>query len=301
VPISVREALEGEVVFDLAVVGEVDGAVLVAEPFGIEGSRPEMAKRLSSAGGFAVSVFWNVEWDNAFTVAEDGLFVVQFDMRDPGSRWGRGPDRFAPLLDNFDTDDWMVSGLALAEALTGLRLPENWTSLQGLGVRVVSPPQDLVPDHYLNHPVLEEPLLAAILREPRPEHLPLIVRIAAEISVRQTGLSGDSVTEALAWLEDRRDEDARVRLQSEMAQLSDAIRQRGFQIMEAEGGSSAPESRSKGIIRQADAALALVGALGDDVARAAFDATFRAVARDETDGLRLVILQRCVHRIRSGR
>jgi hypothetical protein len=302
-PISVREALEREAVFDLAVVGEIDGAVLVAEPFGVEGSRPEMAKRLSSPAGFAVSVFWNVEWDNAFTVAEDGILVVQFDMRDPGSRWGRDPDRFAPLLENFDAGDWMVSGLALAEVLTGLRLPENWTSVQGLGVRVVSPPQDLVPDHYLDHPVLNEREVAAIMRQPRPEHLPLIARIAAETAVRHTGLSGESVTATLAWLGERRDESDRARLQVEMARMSEDIRRRSFEAQTAEGGPSLVEGApSLALFRQADAALALSEALDDDAAEAASKSVSRAsiLGLSEDDGLRLIVLQRCAHRIRYG-
>ncbi len=244
VRVSVWEALNREVVFELAVVAEVAGAVLVAEPFGIEGSRPEMAKRLSSAGGFVVSVFWNVESDNAFTVAEDGLLITQFDMRDPRQRWGREPDRFAPLLEHFDSDDWMVSGLALAEALTGVRLPENWASLQGLGVRVVSPPEDLVPDSYWNHPMLREPELASILSDPRPEHLPLIARIAAETAARHTSLTGEAVTATLTWLQRRDGEDKRALLQAEMARMSDEIRQRSFEALAAEGGTSSDGSLS---------------------------------------------------------
>ena len=302
VPISVREALEGEVVSDLAVVAEVDGVVLVAEPFGIEGSRPEMAKRLSGDGALVVSVFWNVEWDNAFTVAEDGLLVVQFDMRAPGDRWGRDPDRFASLLENFDTEDWMVDGLGLAESIVGVRLPADWSTIPGLGVRVVPPRQDLVPDDYWNDPVLEEPELAAILHDPRPEHLPLIARIAAETAVRHTGLSGGSVAATLAWLEHRRTEGGRARLQDEMTQLSNEIRQHSFQALEDEGGTSAPGSRSQALFRQADAALALSEALEDDVAEAAGRSVSRAsrLGLSEDDGLRLIILQRCAHRIRWG-
>jgi hypothetical protein len=163
-PNSVREAFDREPDPDLAIVAEIGQAVLVAEPFGWAGSQPEVAKRLSSGGALVVSVCWNVESDNAFTVAEDGRLVVQFDMRSPHDRWGRDPDRFAPLLENYDTDGWMTAGLALAESIAGVRLPEDWTSIRGQGVRVVAPPQDLVPDHYRNHPVLKEPGLAAILR-----------------------------------------------------------------------------------------------------------------------------------------
>jgi hypothetical protein len=302
VSVSVREALEADVVFELAVVREVDGAVLVAEPFGIEGSRPEMAKRLSSAGGFVVSVFWNVERDNYFTVAEDGHLVLQFDMREPGSRWGRDPDRFAPLLESFDADDWMVSGLVVAEDVTGLRLPENWVSLQGLGVRVASPPEDLVPDSYLDHPVLEEPLVGAILGGPRPEHLPLIARVAAETAVRHTRLVGEAVAPTLAWLQHRSGEEDRARLEAEMARLSDEIRRRSFEAQKMEGGISSEGSLSGALFRQADAALALSEALNRDLAEAADRAVSRAsrLGLSEDDSLRLIVLQRCIHRIRLG-
>lgn len=261
-----------------------------------------MAKRLAAAGGFVVSVFWNVEQDNAFTVAEDGLLITQFDMRDPGLRWGREPDRYPLLLENFDRDDWMVSGLALAETLTGLRLPESWTSLQGLGVRVVSPRQDLVPDHYWNHRILREPELASILSDPRPEHLPLIARIAAETAVRHTSLTGEAVTATLAWLQRRDGEDERARLQIEMARLSEEIRQRSFEALAAEGRTSSDGSLSRLLFFRANAAWALSEALESDVTEAAYNSVSRAslLGLAEDDGLRLVILQRCAHRIRWG-
>jgi len=302
VPMTVREAYDGEAHYDLAIVAEIGGAVLIAEPFGGTAAQPELAKRLSSGRGLVVGVSWNVEHDNHLTVAEDGLSIVQFDMRDPEDRFGRDPDRFAPLLEGFDTDDWMAAGLALAESIVGVRLPADWMSIRGLAVRVVPPPQDLVPEHYWNHPVLEEPQLAAILRGPQSEHLPWIARVAAETAVRHTGLDGDSVTATVAWLDHRRNEEQRAWLQAEMARLSNEMRQRSFEAQKAEGGTSVEGSQSRTLFRQADAALALSEALGDDVMEAAYRSVSRAsrLGLSEDDGLRLTILQRCAHRIRWG-
>jgi hypothetical protein len=87
-----------------------------------------------------------------------------------------------------------------------------------------------------------------------------------------------------------------------MARLSEEIRQRSFEALAAEGGTISAGSLSRALFFRADAALALSEALDRDVAEAAYRSVSRAsrLGLAEDDGLRLVILHRCVDRIRWG-
>jgi hypothetical protein len=130
----------------------------------------------------------------------------------------------------------------------------------------------------------------------------LIARIAAETAAGHTNLTGEAVTATLTWLQRRDGEDNRALLQAEMARMSDEIRQRSFEALAAEGGTSKDGSLSRALFFRADAALALSEALNRDVAEAADHSASRAsrLGLTDDDGLRLVILQRCAHRIRWG-
>jgi hypothetical protein len=157
---------------------------------GFQGSRPEVL-RGASAGGAAVSVYWNVNGTNRFAYATGGRTTVGFDMHRPEYRHGAAPDAVAAHLDDlpfgYDGDAY-AAGLALAERVTGVRL--TGALLDGTFRRaVVRPvPQDLVPEGVVGHPALDEPFVRAVLAAPTVDKLPGISRYLAEAMARDTGV-----------------------------------------------------------------------------------------------------------------
>jgi hypothetical protein len=72
--------------------------------------------RLAARGDY-VSVFWNVELDNQFTLARHGAVVREFDMMfhaDPSNQVGAA----GPLEQDLDWDAFLSAGLALQSRLT---------------------------------------------------------------------------------------------------------------------------------------------------------------------------------------
>jgi hypothetical protein len=168
---------------------------------GFQGSRPEVL-RAASAGGAAVSVYWNVNGTNRFTYATGGRTTVGFDMNRPADRYGEDPDAVVAHLDDLPFGyggDAYAAGLALAERVTGVRL--TGTLLDGTFRRaVVRPvPLDLVPEGVVGHPALDEPFVRAVLAEPTTDKLPGITRYLAEAIAREAGV--EDVPEVRAALD----------------------------------------------------------------------------------------------------
>jgi hypothetical protein len=168
---------------------------------GFQGSRPEVL-RGASAGGTAVSVYWNVNGTNRFTYATGGRTTVGFDMRRPDDRHGADPEAVAAHLDGlpFGRDgDAYAAGLALAERLTGVRL--TGALLEGtFRQAVLRPvPQDLVPESMVGHPALDEPFVHAVLAEPTADKIPAINLYLAEAIARDTAI--EDVPEVRAALD----------------------------------------------------------------------------------------------------
>lgn len=171
-------------------VAPVDEWLIGVEYNGFQGSRSEVL-RGASAGGTAVSVYWNVNGTNRFTYATGGRTTVGFDMHRPEDRYGAAPDALAAELDGLEFGyggDAYADGLALAERVTGVRL--TGTLLDGTYRRAVlrPVPQDLVPEAIVGHPALEEPFVRAVLAAPTADKIPAINRYLVEAIASDTGI-----------------------------------------------------------------------------------------------------------------
>jgi hypothetical protein len=101
---------------------ESAGAVVAVEPNGFWASLPEHLAPLS-AGGTAASMFWNVNDDNAFTCARDGVLVATVDMYDAEDADEVDlPDDLRPLFVQAAEGDHHAVGMAMVEAFTGVRV-----------------------------------------------------------------------------------------------------------------------------------------------------------------------------------
>ncbi|MEW9555959.1 DUF6461 domain-containing protein [Nonomuraea sp. NPDC050783] len=105
---------------------EVDGGVILAEPNGFAGTVDEVIVRLSR-GTAAATVFVNVNLDQHFVYAEDGVVITTFEPDQPDSRGGAHPDRLLPRMRELDmeTKGDLIKAAELAQALTGLELPDD--------------------------------------------------------------------------------------------------------------------------------------------------------------------------------
>ncbi|MFC4534684.1 DUF6461 domain-containing protein [Sphaerisporangium dianthi] len=113
----------------------IGGAALL-EYNGYAGTLAE-AVRLLSAGTVMAAVFVNVNADQQFVFAADGLLVTGFEPDGSDERWGADPDRLLPqMLDlgmptkdeeadaALDDDEYdpVLTVMALAERATGVRV-----------------------------------------------------------------------------------------------------------------------------------------------------------------------------------
>ncbi|MDI6105894.1 DUF6461 domain-containing protein [Actinoplanes sp. NEAU-A12] len=180
---------------------EVPAALLVAEmgtwQIGIEdngyqGTRTEVLRQ-AAAGGTAVSVYWNVNATNAFTYAVDGRTRFGFDMMFPEDR--HGPDAadidayLAHLPFGHAGDaDWRAAGLALAERITGVRLPADFPTWDIPGVVLDEVPQDLIPEGDEEHSALQDTFIQQVLAAPTLDKIPAIAAFRARSIAQDAGL-----------------------------------------------------------------------------------------------------------------
>jgi hypothetical protein len=136
-------------------VRDVGGWLLVVEVNGWQGSRPEVLRRVS-AGGRAVSVYWNVNMTTRFSYAASGQLLTAFEAMTPDRRWGADPDGLEAARSGLPwaTGDWVALLLALAARITGVRVLPEW--LHGDFLIVAVQPQADDPASTVNPPT--EPL-----------------------------------------------------------------------------------------------------------------------------------------------
>lgn len=101
--------------------------LLVVEVNGWQGSRPEVLRRIS-AGGRAVSAYWNVNLTTRFSYAAGGRVLTAFEVMSPGRRHGADPDCMEEVRAGLPWEDgeWVPLMLALASRVTGLRIEPQW-------------------------------------------------------------------------------------------------------------------------------------------------------------------------------
>jgi hypothetical protein len=101
--------------------------LLVVEVNGWQGSRPEVLRRVS-AGGRAVSAFWNVNLTTRFSYAVGGRVLTAFEVMSPDRRYGADPDSLEEMRAGLPWEDgeWVQLMLALASRVTGLQVEPGW-------------------------------------------------------------------------------------------------------------------------------------------------------------------------------
>ena len=110
-----------------AAVRDLGSWLLVVEVNGWQGSRPEVLRRVS-AGGRAVSAYWNVNLTTRFSYAVDGRVLTAFEVMSPDRRHGADPDCLEEARAGLPWEDgeWVPLMLALASRVTGLRIEPEW-------------------------------------------------------------------------------------------------------------------------------------------------------------------------------
>lgn len=250
------------------------------EPNGYQGSRPEVL-RAASAGGTALSVYWNVNAVNQFAYARHGRTLASFDMMFPDDREGAEPAVLDAYLDGlpFDDDTW-EAGLVLAERISGVRLTA--ALLDGTFRRAVlrPVPQDLVPEALVGHPALDEPFVREVLAAPTVDKLPAITRYLAEMVARAAEIDdAPEVRAALAAL-------------ASGVPAEPALRERVQDLADRYEKEAAANPE---LLRRFHAVLGIAGALDPDPATASFEVYWRAgySLRDQDDVARKTVLGRC--------
>ncbi|MEU6741558.1 DUF6461 domain-containing protein [Streptosporangium sandarakinum] len=124
------EGEEGEIA-----VFEVDGGVVLAEPNGFAGTLDEVIARLSK-DTVAATVFYNVNLDQQFVYAKDGVVVTAFEPDQPDSRSGSDPDHLLEHMRTLDmeTDGDLVKAAELAQLVTGVEPPDDDTDPTLVGI-----------------------------------------------------------------------------------------------------------------------------------------------------------------------
>lgn len=166
----------------VAAIRDLGSWLLVVEPNGWQGSRPEVLRRVS-VGGRAVSAYWNVNASARFSYVVDGRLLTSFEAGDPGRRHGADPDCLEEARSGlpWDDGDWVALMLALAGRVTGLRPGPEWLARE-FAVVPLSPvendPADSVypPGERLARD--DGPLAWALVRSSVPARL-AVARIAA--------------------------------------------------------------------------------------------------------------------------
>lgn len=159
-----------------------DGWTLVAEDGGLQGTRREVLRRVSS-GTAAVSACWDVNGLARFSHAVDGSVRTSFEALMPGYRLGIAPDELEeiraglPWADRAPEERGANSVelmLALAARITGCPLTPEWLEGDFLAYPVAPLPEDLPasPEELLDQVGLERiwpdaPDSAALLGELR--------------------------------------------------------------------------------------------------------------------------------------
>jgi hypothetical protein len=279
----------------LTLVDVTAGWVVAVEPYGFQASRPEVLRAVS-ANGRSVGVYWNVSSRCRLGYARDGRLLARLDPPDPEPR-GRTPDVLEPHLVglSFDADE-QAAVLTVAERISDVRLDDQWLRARHPAVMISPLPSDIIPDGYHDHPAIADSELRAIMDDPRPDALPRLASLAAELVVRHTGLGTQPlVVETLTSLRERRA--ARPDLADDLAALTDEYARRRDAV-------AAQREQAIPLFHQWHALRALAGALNPDPGKAAWEVCWQAgnaVGGNFDDQLRLAVLTRLVDRASGAR
>jgi Family of unknown function (DUF6461) len=308
--LSFAEAVERELPtgpVQLALVDVVPGWVVAVEPYGFQGARAEVLRALS-ADGRAVAVSWNVNGQCRLGYAREGQLLARLDplepepaagpgAGDPGRRRGRDPAALTPYLAGLSfAEDEQAAALSVAERITGVRLDDGWVRARHRAVRISPLPADVIPEGYHDHPAIADPELRAIINDPRPETLPRLASLAADLVARHIGLGAEPlVAETLAALREGRS--PRPGLGGDLAALTDEYARRRDGAV-ARGEDPLP------LFYRWHGLRALAGALDPDPGKAAWTVCWlagNAVGGNFDDQLRLAVLSRLVDRASGAR
>jgi hypothetical protein len=144
----------------VAYLKQVGDAVMMYQPNGYEGARPEVL-RLLSDGTRVHNVDWTINGNGSVSYAVYGKRLVGMDKNDPDRRYGEWPDLFdeedlAELREarrqlDAEEDDWPnfdAMAMALVERRTGVRLDLDWVESlteDGPGIVIGHIPDDPTP------------------------------------------------------------------------------------------------------------------------------------------------------------
>ncbi|MET8867645.1 DUF6461 domain-containing protein [Nonomuraea sp. NPDC004580] len=270
----------------ILVAGTIGDWMLVVEPNGCEGARPEVLKALSVRGRVVNVLLDGGRYDRLNYAAAGWLPAVR--LTSSPSRSGRLPGDADAAIDAVGTDDVIglqAATLLEAEHITGARLTEEWLLGGGLTRLLVEIPlpEDIVPDQLRDHRVLNRPDVRAILDGLSPGNAAPIRYLMTEAVVQGSQLSHPAVDEALEFL--RGDDDAtwRREVRRQVALLRDEVSR--------EPGPDWTPRRA--------AVKVLLDALGDDLTESADAVAGRAYMGHLTDDQKavVVIMKRCLQRI----
>lgn len=188
---------------------------------GCQGCRGEVLRGAAAAGdGTALSVFRDVNGRSEFTYVTGDRTQAVIDHIRPGRRSGASPEILDALMAGlpFGHQDDIIpeaAGLALAERITGVRLPLDLLEQDLPGVILTPVPDDLVPEAGRGLAALDHPFIRRMLAAPTVENVPAMIAFRTRLIAEDAALLGEpAVQEALTALEaDRRpDPELRTRL-----------------------------------------------------------------------------------------
>jgi Family of unknown function (DUF6461) len=279
----------------LVLVDSTGGWAMLVEPFGHQGNRPEVL-RAASSGGRAICVWWDAGGHCQISYAQDGRLLARFDPASPAHRQGESPHVLDRHLTAGEKAPVPAIALAVAEAVTGVRLDGAWLAAARRVVFLTPLPSELIPEGHADHPALAALELREILDDPRVEHLPRLTFLGADLVTRHTGLEKEPlVAEAVATL--RRARLPRAGLADGLAGLADRYAAR-------RDDQRTPPDVSRRLFYQRNAIRAVAAALHPDPAEAARQVCWLAgyaVGEDFGDQLLLVVLSRLVDRAAGWR
>ncbi|NSC20669.1 hypothetical protein FM076_05395 [Streptomyces albus subsp. chlorinus] len=196
-------------------------AVVIVEYDGFPGSREEMLRSLSRAGGRAACARWGDDAPSGLLLAEDGMVLSAFETRSPGTRWGAYPEAWDPHLAGLSLEpdgDLAAAGAAAVARATGARLDAEWAAGPHLSVEIGEVPAALSAPAVDSSPLLEEEPFRGFLARPGPDALPAMEQYAVELAARHTGVADDALcTLALAVLDGCGPPEGRAQLRTDLA------------------------------------------------------------------------------------
>ncbi|MBB5079005.1 hypothetical protein [Nonomuraea endophytica] len=197
----------------------------------IRGRLTGRVKRLPVSGE-ALALQWTV---NYVAYARDGQVVGSFDPADldtisplSGRAWLSG----LPVTPEEWRQGWQPAALALGEALSGVRLDQDWLAREHLCVPLgTTRPEARRPSGFRVRdwlrPTLEgDPRLLAIAADPAPERQHEIIQIVIELARRAWPMSGDVERQALRAIADRVRDDRSARTRTQLDAAAADIRAR---------------------------------------------------------------------------